>query len=83
MPVTVWKQVRRNCSVSRTSRPVLGSPGLGRDVCDEVDVVAGGVEGALELVVDDEGRSCGCGRGIWGVRERAMAWTLNQQILIN
>lgn len=36
VPVNVWKQLRRKRSVSSTSMPDLGRPGLGRDPFDEL-----------------------------------------------
>lgn len=64
VPVTVWKHVIRNLSVSRTSRPVFGWEGFGRaeSAGEEVEELPAAVEGVVD--------------GTWGVRERVMAWTL-------
>ena len=68
VPVMVWKQVRRKRSVSRTSRPVLGAAGFGREAATETE----GEELELEPPAAVEGRV----EGTWGVKERVMAWTL-------
>lgn len=62
VPVSVWKQVRRNFSVSRYSRPDAGIPGFGS---------------TLWLVVVEEEVGEGLGTGIRGVMVRVMAWTLD------
>lgn len=55
MPVRVWKQESRNFSVSRTSRPVAGTPGLGRTVEAEVapdeEGVGWGMRGVMVRVM--------------------------------
>lgn len=76
VPVTVWKQVMRNLSVSSTSSPVLGSDGLGSVVaaCVGVDVRDEEEPAVAEVPVEEETAVA----GISGVRERVMAWTLRQ-----
>lgn len=69
VPVSVWKQVRRNRSVSRTSIPVFGREGLGRVQALEGAVADVDIPAAVPTVDAAE-------VGIWGVKERVIAWTL-------
>lgn len=71
VPVIVWKHVNRNFSVSRISRPVLGRPGFGREECPELDGT-GVVEAAPDVLA-----VVTCEWGMYGVRERVMAWILH------
>lgn len=75
VPVSVWKQVRRNRSVSRTSIPVFGREGLGRVQALEGAVVDVDVPAVVPML----GAVDAAEAGIWGVRERVIAWTLLEQ----
>lgn len=85
VPVSVWKHVSRNLSVSSVSSPVTGTPGFGYECALVVaveDVVGVDVpDGEVTVVVVDEVVVVG-GRveemGIRGVMERVMAWTLRE-----
>lgn len=77
VPVSVWKQVNRNFSVSRTSSPVAGMPGLGYVwVIPGAVPVGVGVPGAPPVVPVDVVVDVGVREGSLGVRERVIAWTL-------
>ena len=70
VPVSVWKQVRRNLSDSRTSRPVTGVPGMGSAWVVVVEVQGPvGVDGVVFVDVETEGVD------LWVVRiEEVEGW---------
>ena len=81
VPVSVWKHVNRNLSVSRNSIPEGGTEGFGSEYAeDEVDVdgALGVVPVGVELPEGEDAVAEGaiCAVGSLGVMERVIAWTL-------